>query len=185
MRPARRLGGALRLFSILIPIQAAASPQIDRGVDELYRLSSGALRVTVQRISGECGASGGCAFYKVSSKLDSSIKNLYSSQVGEEFDFCSLVPLEPGSEYSVFLFQSKQYGNLEDLHCEFVVPRDGAFQARSGDTFRVNSPESSVLFDFEGKTYRSSAVLEPGFEKTIERLSQPAVRVKKENMVPE
>jgi len=160
------------LFSILIPMQAAASSQIDRGVDELYRLSSGALRVTVQRISGECGASGGCAFYKVSSKVDSAIKNLYSPQMSEEFDFCSLVPLEPGSEYTVFLFESKQYGNLKDLHCEFVVPRDGAFQGRSGDTFRINSPESSILFDFEGRTYRSSAVLEPDFEKIVERLSQ-------------
>lgn len=172
IRLAGRLGGVIRLFSILIPMQAVASSQIDRGVDELYRLSDGALRVTVQRVSGECGTSGGCAFYKVSSKLDSSIKNLYSSKVGEEFEFCSLVPLEPGSEYSVFLFQSKQYGNLEDLHCEFVVPQDGAFQARSGDIFRVDSPESSILFDFEGRTYRSSAVLEPNFEKIIRRLSK-------------
>lgn len=138
----------------------------DLKVEELFEKADMVASVTVLRISGECESAYRCEGYRIGSEVMTTIKESHSSVDGSRIEFCSKIPLDLGHTYTVFLYPpSSDPIGLEG--CSFVLGHAGAFEERAGDFYRVNSPDSAVIFDLNGRTYYSNAVLEPKFVDEI------------------
>ncbi|NUO75109.1 MAG: hypothetical protein HOQ32_03760 [Lysobacter sp.] len=146
-----------------------------RPVDELYRRSSVVVKATITSSNGSCinEKNNVCNNnYLLSIKSIEQYKgSALSETVPSSKVLCSNSALEIGETYVLFLEQVNAFNDVSSNKCSLVIDYDGVFQKIGDDFYRVGSPDLQVIVDFEGRKYMTNAIVEPGFEDALLRLT--------------
>ncbi len=157
------------LGSFLLVPPAYPLALADLPVDQLIANSTIIAEITVLSISAECKSRYTCGGYRIGADVVEIIKADSQRDKTAELAFCSKIPLEAGHSYTVFLY-SPDRDPISLEGCSDVLGHSGAFEDRAGDYYRVNSPDGAAIFQRDGNTYYSNAVMEPGFGDLLEHL---------------
>lgn len=142
-----------------------ASSVTDRPMDEIVGQSYAFVRVTIQSLTASCESKRHCGVYKYTASVDAVLKGQLTGADRPRLKFCSLLPLHVGATYTLALTHSTSFFDLPG--CGFSVAQDSVFERRGAHHYRVSSFGTSLIVDFEGKTYWTDAVRVPDFEDKL------------------
>ena len=160
-------------LTIFVSGSATSLSLKDTDVGELYARSRLVVHAAVTSIRGECESEYNCPGYRIEAVVQSVVKQDSPALGSGVVSVCAKIPLETGRSYAIFL-DDTSVDPIGMSNCKYVLGHAGAFEKRAGDWYRVNSPESAVIFVLEGRTYYSNAVLSPDFGEFLDRVAKPA-----------
>ena len=155
-------------LALLAPGSASSLSLIDTEVSELYERSKLVVHATVTSVRGSCKSKYNCPGYRIKATISDVVKKDTAASKSTRVSMCSKIPLEIGHSYTVFL-DDPNIDRIDMSNCGYVLGHAGAFEMRAGDWYRVNSPDSAVMFVLEGRTYYSNAVLAPNLVEELDR----------------
>lgn len=149
---------------------AKAMSFVDRNVEEIFNDAAMVMTAQVWAINAKCVNTNNCPGYHIELRPTRIMKTLTNqpAAVSQRTEVCSAIQLEVGRTYTVFLERPRTGFFDEVKGCRFVLDKDGAFEDRAGDYYRINSHESDVIFSQFENTYYSNAILVPNFKESLD-----------------
>lgn len=163
----------LGAISFAVATSSWAKSDGDRPIQVLYKDAQAVVSATVISMKASCAGRMPYCRPEYILKLDGvrDIKALVGKAPSAGMTVCTAVMLEVGSSYTLFLERPDKYNSVSAEKCNFAIDRDGVFLKKGSYTYRVGSPDATIIVDFEGDKYFTNAVVEPDFEQAMDSLA--------------
>ena len=162
------------LLALVACVNAKATSFFDRSVEEIFNDAAVVAIAQVWAISAKCVNRNSCPGYRIELRPTEVMKDLtnYPAFASQRMEICSVIQLEVGHTYTVFLERPRAGFFDEVKECRFVLDKDAAFEERAGDYYRINSHDSDIVFSRFDNTYYSNAVLAKNFKESVDALAK-------------
>jgi hypothetical protein len=145
----------------------------DRDIDDIYASSSLVVEGVVTKLSAQCdgeGAEGCSEQYELVIKPRRIIKGVRELGAKSAVSVCSRISLDVGGRYFLFLEPPSKNSLMEKRGCSLALELDGAFEKLGKFTYRVKSPDATILVDFLGEKYMTNAIVSKQFDECLDRI---------------
>lgn len=147
------------------------SPAV-RSPAELYSASDLVIEARVVQVSGRCSSVGSCGPYRLDLEVVRQYKGNHSTIEGGVLrNACSDAIAELGVTY-IFVFESPG-DPASSSECVRAVPRDGLFERRAGEVWRIDAPGEQINFSQYGRRFSTNAIHSPEMEDVLRSLGDP------------
>ncbi|MDR6840432.1 hypothetical protein [Pseudoxanthomonas sacheonensis] len=165
----------LTAWVLLYSSVSSAMSLSDRNIDDIYSSSSLVMEAVVTKLSAQCDGEGveGClAQYELVIEPRKIIKGVPEVGTKSAVSVCSRISLDIGGRYFLFLEPPSENSLMEKRGCSLALEFDGAFEKLGKFTYRVKSPDATILVDFLGEKYMTNAIVSKQFDECLDRISR-------------